>query len=338
MIIVLIIKSTQNGSYYTPIGIIKAYMNDYFSKEISVKTFIASDFFKESGQQTLGNSIKNFVYAQLQPGIEVFALNGNFAQTFNAKVFDDSRSIHFSYWLKGGAYCKLDSLVDKEQEVKCGTGNIGYGSGRTLNFRQQGEFANLQVLVTTDLLPTLENGTNSSLSEELQNKFCFKNGYRNVHLHDAAYNLFTALMNKKLYNHHPLWYQAKGLEFISSFLQEHNVENSIRLLPEEQKKILLARDRLLSNLSQAPTIHQLALETGINTLKLKRGFKELFGAGVFGVYQKERMHEAKRRLILGNHSITFIAQELGYTNMSHFATAFKKEFGYNPSKIKKMLF
>lgn len=201
-----------------------------------MESFIASSFFKESGQQSLNGGIKNFAYAQLQPGIEVFALKGSFSQIFNAEVFDDSRAVHFSYWLQGGAYCKLASNSEKEQEVKCGTGNIGYGSGRTLQFRQQGEFSNLQVLVTTDMLPTLEDGTNSSLSEELQNKFCFKNGYRNAHLHNAAYSLFTALMNEQSNKRHPLWYQAKGLEFISLFLQEHNVENNIKLPLGEQKK------------------------------------------------------------------------------------------------------
>ncbi|MBL4630913.1 MAG: helix-turn-helix transcriptional regulator [Paraglaciecola sp.] len=300
--------------------------------------FAASEFFQKSGQHTLGNGVKNFAYFQLQPGIEVFALNGHFSQTFHAEVFDDSRAVHFSYWLQGGAYCKLEGPLSKEQEVKCGTGNIGYGAGRTLQFRQQGEFANLQILVAPDMLPTLEDGTKSSLSKELQSKFCFKNGYRNAELHSAAHSLFSSLLYKGSNQRHPLWYQAKGLEFISLFLQEYGLDNNAQLPSGGQKKILLARDRLLADLSQAPTINELARETGINSLKLKRGFKQLFGAGVYGVYQKERMHEANRRLTLENHSITFIAQELGYTNISHFAAAFKKQFGSNPSEIKKRRF
>lgn len=300
--------------------------------------FTASEFFQESGQHILGSGVKNFAYLQLQPGIEVFALSGHFSQTFNAEVFDDSRAVHFSYWLQGGAYCKLEGSLSKEQEVKCGTGNIGYGAGRTLQFRQQGEFSNLQILVAPDMLPTLEDGTKSSLSKELQSKFCFRNGYRNAELHSAAHSLFSSLLYKNSNQRHPLWYQAKGLEFISLFLQDHGLDNNAQLPSGEQKKILLARDILLADLSQAPTINELARETGINALKLKRGFKQLFGSGVYGVYQKERMHEANRRLTLENHSITFIAQELGYTNTSHFAAAFKKQFGSNPSEIKKRRF
>nr|WP_317451475.1 helix-turn-helix domain-containing protein [Pseudomonas azotoformans] len=39
--------------------------------------------------------------------------------------------------------------------------------------------------------------------------------------------------------------------------------------------------------------------------------------------------------LTGNEPVIRIASDLGYANASHFATAFRKQFGINPSTLKK---
>jgi len=46
------------------------------------------------------------------------------------------------------------------------------------------------------------------------------------------------------------------------------------------------------------------------------------------------MTQARCRLLTGDESVMRIASDLGYANASHFATAFRKQFGINPSILK----
>jgi AraC family transcriptional regulator len=68
--------------------------------------------------------------------------------------------------------------------------------------------------------------------------------------------------------------------------------------------------------------------------KLTRGFRQLFLNSVYGVFQQARMIQARSRLLNGEESVMRIASDLGYANASHFATAFRKQFGINPSILK----
>jgi AraC-like DNA-binding protein len=83
----------------------------------------------------------------------------------------------------------------------------------------------------------------------------------------------------------------------------------------------------------APTISQLARMFSISESKLKKDFKLLYGAPVYEYFQKIRMQAAKDKLLSGGHSVKEVAMELGYSNLSNFTIAFKKEFGLLPSKL-----
>lgn len=83
----------------------------------------------------------------------------------------------------------------------------------------------------------------------------------------------------------------------------------------------------------APTINQLARMVSISESKLKKDFKLIYGLPVYEYFQKVRMQAAKDKLLDGNHSVKEVAMELGYSNLSNFTIAFKKEFGLLPSKL-----
>lgn len=83
----------------------------------------------------------------------------------------------------------------------------------------------------------------------------------------------------------------------------------------------------------APTIHQLARMVSISESKLKKDFKLIYGVPVYEYFQKVRMQAAKDKLLSGDHSVKEVAMELGYSNLSNFSIAFKKEFGLLPSKL-----
>src|SRR5258708_1554658 len=83
----------------------------------------------------------------------------------------------------------------------------------------------------------------------------------------------------------------------------------------------------------SPTINQLSKMVSISESKLKKDFKLIYRLPVYEYFQKIRMQAAKDKLLSGVHSVKEVAMELGYSNLSNFTIAFKKEFGLLPSKL-----
>jgi AraC family transcriptional activator of pyochelin receptor len=102
----------------------------------------------------------------------------------------------------------------------------------------------------------------------------------------------------------------------------------------DKERILFARDHLLKNIECPPTLTALSKMAGINEFKLKRGFKETFNKTVFEYLSEVRLEMAKENLLRKSKSISQLADELGYSSLQHFSTAFKKKFGVSPSKVK----
>ncbi|ULQ56738.1 helix-turn-helix transcriptional regulator [Flavihumibacter rivuli] len=86
--------------------------------------------------------------------------------------------------------------------------------------------------------------------------------------------------------------------------------------------------------SRPPTIDQLAQEAAMSSAKLKKLFKEVYGTSIYAYYQRQRMSVAREMLLSGEFTVKEVGLQLGYSNLSNFAAAFKKEFNILPSEIR----
>ncbi|HJT75513.1 MAG TPA: AraC family transcriptional regulator [Chitinophaga sp.] len=133
-----------------------------------------------------------------------------------------------------------------------------------------------------------------------------------------------------------LYLQAKCMELLSlqadAFAQTE--VQSVLKSAGDKERIIHARDYLLSNLSTPPTIDELSVISGTNSFKLKRGFKELFNTTVFGYLNNARLDNAREQLLSGI-PIKNVADELGFSSVQHFSSAFRKKFGCTPGMLKK---
>lgn len=99
-------------------------------------------------------------------------------------------------------------------------------------------------------------------------------------------------------------------------------------------KLMEIESLLVRNLSQPPpTIVTLAANSNMSVSKLKSTFKKVYGTGIYEYYQKNRMLKAKAMLLTGKYNVKEVGSNLGYTNLSNFSLAFKKEFGILPSEV-----
>jgi AraC-like DNA-binding protein len=101
----------------------------------------------------------------------------------------------------------------------------------------------------------------------------------------------------------------------------------------DREKITQAREVLLQRIGDPITIKELSRKVGTNECYLKKGFKEMFGTTIFDFYQGQRMEHAKYLLYEKGLSVTEVSALLGYSSISHFSTAFKKQTGLKPCEL-----
>ncbi|MFC2104332.1 helix-turn-helix domain-containing protein [Bacteroidota bacterium] len=128
--------------------------------------------------------------------------------------------------------------------------------------------------------------------------------------------------------------ESKTLELLSLFFQQFIVaENNFSNF--EKDKILESHQYILLNIAKIITVKELISNTGLNEHKLQQGFKTLFGTTVQKHIKKLRVQKARTLILQKNYSISEAGYSVGYTNMSHFASAFRQEYGILPGEMKK---
>jgi AraC-like DNA-binding protein len=111
----------------------------------------------------------------------------------------------------------------------------------------------------------------------------------------------------------------------------------VRFFEDDLDRVREARTLLLNRMEAPPTLPELARLAGLNEVKLKAGFRRLWGTTVFGLLRRERMAAARKFLLERRGTVGEAAYRVGYTNTSHFAEAFQKEFGVPPGALVRSL-
>ena len=95
-------------------------------------------------------------------------------------------------------------------------------------------------------------------------------------------------------------------------------------------------ERILTqaDLDKFPSIETLSKMAMMSSTKLKAKFKEVYGMKLYEYYNRNRLLKAKEMIAGGKTSIKEAAYSIGFSNLSNFSRAFKKEFGFLPGKIK----
>ncbi|GAA6619143.1 helix-turn-helix transcriptional regulator [Scytonema sp. NUACC26] len=136
-------------------------------------------------------------------------------------------------------------------------------------------------------------------------------------------------VTKRVYLESKVWELSalvieQEIQIYQGFLEVH------ALRPSEIDCVYHAKEILLKNHDNPPSLLQLARQVGLNDRKLKQGFRSVFGTTVFGYLHNYRMELAHNLLIQGNMNITEVAQKVGYASLPSFSNAFRKKFGISP--------
>jgi len=154
----------------------------------------------------------------------------------------------------------------------------------------------------------------------------------NHEMQGAVDKIFTTDLKGSLRN---MFLRSQVTELLSHFfnlvVQAKAQKDTVSL--EERQKLFKAEEILAQNITTPPSLNELSKMIGLNSYKLKKNFKEVFGVPVFKHLQNQRLIKAHELLKETEASIQEAAWSVGYESLSSFSNAFNKKFGYRPSEV-----
>jgi AraC-like DNA-binding protein len=131
------------------------------------------------------------------------------------------------------------------------------------------------------------------------------------------------------------YYRLKGLELLYCLFRDlgkRKETEHYNVSSKDFKAIYKVRDALITHLDKPPTVKELVKLAGMNELKLRRLFTQIFGIGLYDYFQRIRMQEAARLLQEEKLSVSEAGYQLGFTNLSHFTRLFEEHTGMKPKR------
>jgi len=149
------------------------------------------------------------------------------------------------------------------------------------------------------------------------------------------------LNNQYTNNLEKLFLESKTLELIYNEFsnlcteEENRYNKNIYLSKQDKEAIFFARDILIANMANPPSIKELSKMVSTNELKIKTGFHKYFNDTPYNMLLEHKMQEAKKLLENSDLNINEISQQLGYKYHQNFSKAFIKRFGVPPKELMK---
>jgi AraC family transcriptional activator of pyochelin receptor len=171
------------------------------------------------------------------------------------------------------------------------------------------------------------------LSPENSTKKYYDNGNINPSMAVVLSQILSSNIHESM---KALYLKGKVYELLSLYFNKNedtDIEQCPFLIDEDNvRKIRLAKEIILKNMSEPPSLQELSEKIGLSLNKLKEGFKQLYGDTVFGYLLDHKMEEARRMLASTNYNVNEVGLRIGYSTSSHFIAAFKKKYGTTPKK------
>lgn len=264
----------------------------------------------------------------------------NFFKKITLLFKDEKAGIRSRLALKNSANIKTENkekLQLKEGQFLLLSGEL---TGKTIFFDKGREYRFFDTAYSVDLLkqlvasfPALNDFISDNHNAESRPAIK-QHRYASASMIEIAYDILKCPYEENL---RKFYFENKVRDFLFELLvQTYNtnqVDNS--LSTADTSSVLKAKDIILNDLSQHFTIQQISRQVQLNEFKLKAGFKQKFGTGIFECLLQARMQKAKELLMQTDKPIKEIASVTGYDHLTSFITAFRKYFGYTPGSIRR---
>lgn len=168
------------------------------------------------------------------------------------------------------------------------------------------------------LLPLLERDISDSRYVSLP---------ANKRLRQLAANLFTPGLNGPLRH---IFIEGTVLQLLAAQLAA-TPRQARSVSTREREAVLAAREKLLADMRNPPSLGELAQAVGLNEKRLNACFRAEFGGTVFEVLRNHRLEHARIALAAGA-PLKQVAFRVGYNHVTNFINAFTARYGEPPGR------
>jgi len=265
-------------------------------------------------------------------------------------VYDDikydiemsGRGLFLNYSFEGYSECKYENMPSSVSFKKNQSHIIALNEDEAKVSIPKGDLCSSSIVIKEEFL--MKNMPEGIIKEEIIESF--QKGCSSKLIVGKEINPQLQLIIKDILdtpfngNLNEIFIQSKTLEIIYQefkelALQNPSKNNSIKLDEDDIEAIKQAKQILIHNMKNPPSIVELARLVRINEFKLKYGFKKVYNNSPYNVLIEHKLEYAKELLINSDMNISEIATEVGYRYLQSFTKAFKKKFGLRPVDIIK---
>ncbi|KOY15375.1 AraC family transcriptional regulator [Paenibacillus xylanivorans] len=276
---------------------------------------------------------------RIRPGMEIVITDVTYVQDMRLRIQEACPLFEISYCLNGDIYCEWDG---KESHTNHWTGNVLFFEDELVYEEKKADVRHHMLEIRLSPQELLYYAADLTEEQRMQSwlqryKGNIDNYPNTPEIHRCVSDMLNCSYDGALKR---LYMESKSMELIALFgeVEGHQALNEKCFLSRDDLANLdYARELVIRHYEQPLSIQELARKVGLNEFKLKKGFRERFGMTVFELVRKQRMEMALYYMEVQRMNVGEAAVSVGYSNVSNFAAAFRKIYGYNPSEHLKML-
>ena len=312
------------------------------------------DFQKKGGGQNRGDSFETFVElpeeigrgsrqeVEVRPGVKLLLEDYQIKENLVVnvvKVKGKSSPLEFCFCVSGNIKCRAQGIKD-DFGIDTGQCNLSFlpSPRGTIKYKAGQRMVFVTIRTEPQVFGAFLDGRSDRIPVDLRDiaegieKFYYQAGNVTASMKMVIHQILNCPYSGSIKR---LYFETKAMELIVHQLAElaagekkHSKVCALR--SGDMERIHEARDILVGNMQNPPSLLGLAKQAGLNDYKLKIGFNQVFGTTVFGYLRQCRMESARLLFEETEMNVAEVSSTIGYSNPSHFAAAFKKQFGVKP--------
>lgn len=234
-------------------------------------------------------------------------------------------------------HTRLCTIIDGEKKVKINNDNAFTYNNKEFLILPPNSTVNLEINTPTkalvfEIYSKLIDTVTQKVSIEYETDLSceINKGVLYEKVNPVIHNSIEKILSTSLSN-------EKNKEFLVDLYAQEMTYNLIKikgvheiLNVDSNNFIHLAVKMMKDNIAEGITISEIAYSLNMSPANFSAKFKKVMGVSPNEYFKNLKLIEAKKRL--KNKSVTEVAYDLGYENISHFIGLFKEKFGITPKK------
>jgi len=276
---------------------------------------------------------------RLGSGVVLTVFDAALPKAFSLEFCKNNPLIDFGFFLEGAFTNRIDSLPGAATELQNKAGQFGVGylpemcGSAYFPARQKTRFLHVHVLPS--MLGAMLGRDAARVSPCLRKVLESERAGGFVHQHRLT-PLMQTVANELFYSVRnaagiEMYVEAKVWELLALVVTGGpSACSEGPLCPRVCNVMHAIRDELELRHAAPPTLSEISAAYHMPIANIQAGFKALFGMSVIAFVREYRLQRARTLFAEGDMNVSEVAWGIGYTNLSHFSSAYRKRFGVLP--------